>query len=152
MLLHDTGKARRTGEHAGQSVELADAFLARLDFDAEERESILKLIRLHLEMSAALRRDIFDLENVRGFSEKIGSPQLLKMLTLMTFADIKAVNPDALTPWKAENLWQFYMSTANFMDRSVDEVRYHAAIDPTLLNRIRSMVPASAVRRAEAIP
>jgi len=62
---------------------------------------------------------------------------------LMTFADIKAVNPDALTPWKAENLWQFYMSTANFMDRSVDEVRYHAAIDPTLLNRIRSMVPAA---------
>ena len=76
-----------------------------------------------------------------AFSEKIGNPQLLKMLTIMTFADIKAVNPDALTPWKAENLWQFYMATANFMDRSVDEVRYHAAIDPTLLNRIRSMVP-----------
>jgi [protein-PII] uridylyltransferase len=143
LLLHDTGKARRTGEHAGQSVELADAFLARLDFDSEERESILKLIRLHLEMSHAMRRDIFDNENVRSFAEKIGSPQLLKMLTVMTFADIKAVNPDALTPWKAENLWQFYMSTANFMDRSVDEARYHAAIDPTLLNRIRSMVPAS---------
>jgi [protein-PII] uridylyltransferase len=141
LLLHDTGKARRAGEHAGQSVELADAFLARLDFDSEERESILKLIRLHLEMSLALRRDIFDPENVRGFAEKIGNPQLLKMLTLMTFADIKAVNPEALTPWKAENLLQFYMSTANFMDRSVDEVRYHAAIDPTLLNRIRSMVP-----------
>jgi len=143
LLLHDTGKARRTGEHASQSVELADAFLARLDFDVEERESILKLIRLHLEMSSAMRRDIFDNENVRSFAEKIGSPQLLKMLTIMTFADIKAVNPEALTPWKAENLWQFYMSTANFMDRSVDESRYHAAIDPTLLNRIRSMVPAS---------
>jgi [protein-PII] uridylyltransferase len=61
----------------------------------------------------------------------------------MTFADIKAVNPEALTPWKAENLWQFYMSTANFMDRSVDEARYRASIDPTLLNRIRSMVPAA---------
>jgi len=143
LLLHDTGKARRTGEHAGQSVELADAFLARLDFDTEERESILKLIRLHLEMSAALRRDIFDLDNVRGFADKIGSPTLLKMLTLMTYADIRAVNPEALTPWKAENLWQFYMSTANFMDRSVDEVRYRAAIDPTLLNRLRSMVPAA---------
>ncbi|MGH9607266.1 MAG: HD domain-containing protein [Terracidiphilus sp.] len=143
LLLHDTGKARRTGEHTTQSVELADSFLARLNFDAEERESVLKLIRLHLEMSAALRRDIFDHENVSSFAAKIGSPQLLKMLTLMTYADIKAVNPDALTPWKAENLWQFYMSTANFMDRSVDEVRYHAAIDPTLLNRIRSMVPSS---------
>ena len=117
------------------------AFMARLDFDMEERESIFKLIRLHLEMSNAMRRDIFDIENVRGFAEKIGSPSLLKMLTLMTYADIKAVNPEALTPWKAENLWQFYMATANFMDRSVDEVRYHAAIDPTLFNRIRSMVP-----------
>jgi len=143
LLLHDTGKARRTGEHTGQSVELADSFLARLDFDAEERDTVIKLIRLHLEMSNALRRDIFDHENVRAFAEKIGSPMLLKMLTLMTYADIRAVNPEALTPWKAENLWQFYMATANFMDRSVDEERYHAAIDPTLLNRIRSMVPAA---------
>ncbi len=143
LLLHDTGKARRTGEHAAQSMELAESFLARLDFDAEEKETVLKLIQLHLEMSAAMRRDIFDLDNVRGFAEKIGEPQLLKMLTLMTFADIKAVHPDALTPWKAENLWQFYMSTSNFMDRSVDESRYRAAIDPTLLNRIRSMVPSA---------
>lgn len=143
LLLHDTGKGRRSGDHAVQSVELADSFLARLDFDAEERESVLKLIRMHLEMSNAMRRDIFDIENVRAFSEKIGSPSLLKMLTLMTYADIKAVNPEALTPWKAENLWQFYMATANFMDRSVDEVRYHASIDPTLLNRIRAMVPAA---------
>jgi [protein-PII] uridylyltransferase len=143
LLLHDTGKARRTGEHTSQSVELADSFMARLDFDAEERESVLKLIRLHLEMSNALRRDIFDQENVRGFADKIGNPTLLKMLTLLTYADIKAVNPEALTPWKAESLWQLYMATANYMDRSVDEIRYHAAIDPTLLNRLRSMVPAS---------
>jgi [protein-PII] uridylyltransferase len=143
LLLHDTGKARRNEDHVAPSIELADALLARLEFDGEEREAVIQLIRLHLEMSNALRRDIFDLENVRGFAEKVGNPQILKMLTLMTFADIKAVNPDALTPWKAENLWQLYMATANFMDRSVDEVRYHAAIDPTLLNRLRSMVPAT---------
>jgi [protein-PII] uridylyltransferase len=141
LLLHDTGKARRNGEHTTQSVELADSFLARLDFDIEEREIVRKLIRSHLEMSSALRRDIFDADNVHTLSEKIGSPQLLKMLTLMTYADIKAVHPDALTPWKAENLWQLYMSTANFMDRSVDEVRYHADLDPTLLYRIASMLP-----------
>ena len=143
LLLHDTGKARRNEDHVAPSIELAAALLARLEFDGEEREAVIQLIRLHLEMSNSLRRDIFDLENVRGFAEKVGSPQVLKMLTLMTFADIKAVNPDALTPWKAENLWQLYMATANFMDRSVDEVRYHAAIDPTLLNRLRSMVPAA---------
>ncbi|MGD0680497.1 MAG: HD domain-containing protein [Terracidiphilus sp.] len=143
LLLHDIGKARRTGEHIAASIELADALLARMEFDAEERETVLQLIRLHIEMSNALRRDIFDLENVRSFAEKIGSPQMLKMLTLLTFADIKAVSPEALTPWKAENLWQLYISTANCMDRSVDEVRYHANLDPTLLNRIHSMVPAA---------
>ena len=155
LLLHDTGKARRTGEHTTTSVELADSFLARLDFDIEEREIVRKLIRSHLEMSSALRRDIFDADNVHTFSEKIGSPQLLKMLTLMTYADIKAVHPDALTPWKAENLWQLYMSTANFMDRSVDEVRYHADIDPTSLYRIGSMVPGkeAAIRKfLEGLP
>jgi [protein-PII] uridylyltransferase len=143
LLLHDTGKARRDEDHVAPSIELADALLARLEFDGEEREAVIQLIRLHLEMSNSLRRDIFDHENVRGFAEKVGNPQILKMLTLMTFADIKAVNPEALTPWKAENLWQLYMATANFMDRSVDEVRYHANIDPTLLNRLRSMVPAA---------
>lgn len=143
LLLHDTGKARRDTEHTGGSVELADSFMARLDFDAEEREIVIRLIKQHLEMSNALRRDIFDAENVRQFAEKIGNPTLVKMLTLLTYADIKAVNPDALTPWKAENLWQLYMATANYMDRSVDEIRYHAAIDPTLLNRLRAMVPAA---------
>jgi [protein-PII] uridylyltransferase len=143
LLLHDTGKARRSADHIAPSVELADSLLARLEFDAEEKEAILNLIRLHIEMSNALRRDIFDPENVRAFAEKIGSPQMLKMLTLLTYADIKAVNPEALTPWKAENLWQLYISTANFMDRSVDEVRYHAGLDPSLLNRIHSMVPAA---------
>ena len=62
----------------------------------------------------------------------------------------------ALTPWKAENLWQLYISTANSMDRSVDEVRYHSSVDPTLLNRLRSMVPATqhdALRRfLEGLP
>jgi UTP:GlnB (protein PII) uridylyltransferase len=50
------------------------------------------------------------------------------MLTLMTFADIKAVNPDALTPWKAENLWRLAMSTANQLDRNVDEERVHSGM------------------------
>ncbi len=149
LLLHDTGKARRTGDHTVQSVELSESFLARLDFDPEERETVRKLIRMHLEVSNALRRDIFDADNVRRLAEKVGSPQLLRMLTVMTYADIKAVHPDALTPWKAENLWQLYMATANFMDRSVDEERYHADVDPTLLFRIGAMVSGTGAKHKQ---
>ena len=141
LLMHDTGKARRTGDHATQSVELAESLLVRLEFDSEEREMVRRIIRNHLEMSAALRRDIFATDTIRAFADKIGTQPQLKMLTLMTYADIKAVSPDALTPWKAENLWQLYISTSNFLDRSVDEVRYHADADPAILNRLMALVP-----------
>ena len=141
LLLHDTGKARRNGDHCAASVELAESLLARLDFDPEERETVRALIRNHLNMSLALRRDIFDQENIRSFAESVGSQANLKMLCLLTYADIKAVHPEALTPWKADSLWQLYISTSNFLDRSVDEVRYHAESDTGLLNRILALVP-----------
>jgi [protein-PII] uridylyltransferase len=144
LLMHDTGKARRTGDHTVQSVELADSLLARLELDAEERDQVRRLIRNHLEMSLALRRDIFDAVTIRAFAEKVASQTHLKMLCLMTYADIKAVNPDALTPWKADSLWQLYIATSNFMDRSVDQERYRADVDPTLLKRILTLAPESA--------
>ncbi len=130
VLMHDTGKARRSGDHANQSVELAESVFARLEFDSEEREIVRRIIRNHLEMSVVMRRDIFAPETIRTFAEKIGSQSQLKMLTLITYADIKSVAPDALSPWKAENLWQLYMGASNFLDRSVDEVRYHVDADP----------------------
>ena len=64
------------------------------------------------------------------------------MLCLLTYADIKAVNPEALTPWKAENIWQLYIGAANFMMRSVDE-RLRSNEDEELLNHLRTLVPAA---------
>ena len=141
LLLHDTGKASRSGDHTTQSVELGRAVLDRLELEAEEREIVLALVRDHLAMSAALRRDIFDPETLRALAEKVATPTRLRMLCLMTYADVRAVNPEALTPWKAENLWQLFIATSNWMDRNVDEERYHASLDPALLRRITALVP-----------
>ena len=141
LLLHDTGKASRTGDHTTQSCELAEGVLDRLEFESEEREVVLALVRDHLAMSAALRRDIFDPETLRALAEKVATPMRLRMLCLMTYADVRAVNPEALTPWKAENLWQLFIATSNWMDRNVDEERYHASLDPALLRRVTALVP-----------
>ena len=124
-LLHDTGKGRAGDDHAGESARMAESVCARLEMDAYDASMVLKLIGYHLEMSNALRRDIFDAETVRAFAAKIQTQELLRMLTLFTYADINAVHPDALTPWKAENLWRLSMSAANQLDRSVDEDRVH---------------------------
>jgi [protein-PII] uridylyltransferase len=150
LLMHDTGKARRTGNHASNSVELSESLFSRLELDPDEREIVRRVIHNHLEMSAAMRRDIFDAETIRAFAEKVATQPQLKMLTLMTYADIRAVSPEALTPWKAESLWQLYMSASNFLDRSVDEIRYHASADPAFFSRIVALIPAVTPGRASA--
>jgi [protein-PII] uridylyltransferase len=141
LLLHDVGKGAGISEHVEASVEMAEQCLARLDLDPADRETVLFLIGGHLEMSGALRRDIFDAGTVAVFAEKVGTPERLKMLCLLTYADIKAVNPDALTPWKADNVWQLYISAANYLNRGVDQHILHPQADDERLARIRTLAP-----------
>ncbi len=131
-LLHDTGKGHANAGHALESVRLARSVAERLDLDSYESSLVLDLIRNHLEMSTALRRDVFDIETIRSFATRVPTPEALRMLTLFTYADIAAVHPDALTPWKAENLWRLYMSTSNFLDRNVADERISPATDADL--------------------
>jgi [protein-PII] uridylyltransferase len=149
LLLHDTGKGMPGGNHVEASLEIAARCLDRLDVDAGERAVVLFLIGNHLEMSAQLRRDIFNPETVAAFAEKVGTPERLKMLCLLTYADIKAVNPEALTPWKAENVWQLYIGAANYLNRSADQ-RVHDA-NGEKLARLRSLAPVMSAKFKEFV-
>lgn len=142
LLLHDTGKGIPGGNHVEASLEIAGRAMDRLDVDPKERAEVLFLIENHLEISAALRRDIFNPETVGAFADKVGTPERLKMLCLLTYADIKAVNPEALTPWKAENVWQLYMGAENYLNRSADQ-RVHAEVNDEKLARLRSLAPVT---------
>lgn len=121
LLLHDVGKGVSGSEHISAGMELVRQSLERLDLEPTDRDTVNFLIANHLAMSAAMRRDIFDHDTVRAFAEIVQSPERLKMLCLMTYADIKAVNPEALTPWKAENIWQLYIETSNYLNLSMDQ-------------------------------
>ena len=145
LLLHDTGKGVPGGDHVQSSLEIAGRAMDRLDVEPKEREEVLFLIANHLELSAALRRDIFNAETVAAFAGKIGTPERLKMLCLLTYADIKAVNPEALTPWKAENVWQLYMGADNYLNHSADQ-RVHADVNDEKLARLRSLAPVTSSR------
>ena len=140
LLLHDTGKSTPAENHVQASLEIAGQCMDRLDLDPADRETVAFLVGNHLEMSAMLRRDIFDPETVRIFAEKIGTPERLKMLCLLTYADVKSVNPEALTPWKAENVWHVYIAAANYLNRSADH-RFHIARDNDTLSRLQNFAP-----------
>ncbi len=142
LLLHDSGKGAAEESHVLASLQHTDSCASRLDLDPADRETLRFLVANHLEMSAAVRRDVFDPGNVKLFCEKVGAPERLKMLCLMTFADIKAVNPEAMTPWKADNLWQLYIASANYLNRSADE-RVHTDDHGSNLAHLRSLAPVA---------
>ena len=129
LLLHDIGKGIEGDSHVAASLTSAREVLVRLGLPPEERDSVEFLIQNHLEMSAVTRRDVFEAKVVGTFAERVGTPEMLKMLTLLTYADIASVNPEAMTEWKAENLWHVYVATSNFLNRHVDEERVHGRLD-----------------------
>src|SRR6202041_3593786 len=150
LLFHDVGKGMAEDDHIEGSLHAVDEVFPRLGLNPSETETVRYLIANHLEMSAnLLRRDIFDTQTIRNFAEKVGTPERLKMLCLFTYADIRAVNPEALTPWKAESLWQLYVSTENYLNRSLDEERINAqSTDLQFIDRIVPLL-RQPVSRAE---
>mgnify|MGYP005811414219 CR=1 FL=1 len=141
LLLHDLGKGMPGHEHTTGSSVLARAALSRLGISDEICEEVLFLIENHLEMSAAMRRDIFDPENIKAFAAKMGSLQRLRLMCLMTYADIRAVNPDALTPWKAENLFRLYAAASNQLNRGLDDDLFHADAGTEQLRKLEKLIP-----------
>jgi [protein-PII] uridylyltransferase len=113
LLFHDVGKWRDT-DHVHESVQLAQSMLDRLELATDARRTVEFLIRNHLLMSqVAFRRDFDDPHVVKQFADLVGSEERLKMLCLMTLADVGAVSPDVLTPWKEDLLWRLYVHAYN---------------------------------------
>ena len=141
LLLHDVGKGSDQRDHACASVDAASRCMARMNLASAERDTVCFLIANHLEISKTLRRDIFDPDTVRVFAGRVRTPERLKMLALMTYADIRSVNPEALTPWKADNIWQLYIATANFLNHNVDREPVQAGAYDENVRRIRALAP-----------
>ena len=155
LLLHDVGKWR-DDDHAVESVRMAVEVLDRLQVSGDAREMVLFLIRHHLRMSlVAFRRDTEDPEIVKEFASFIGTEERLKMLCLMTLADVGAVSPETLTPWKEELLWRLYVDTYNHLtQRYGDDVieRNQAGLDELLRQRPDDLTTPEITRFLEGLP
>src|SRR6266571_4110299 len=126
ILFHDVGKGMAAENHLDGSISALQSISQHLQLKPADREMVQFLVANHLRISETImRRDIFDPGVVQEFCNAIGTTEKLRLLTLLTYADIKAVNPEALTPWKAEMLWQLYVSSSNYLTRSVDDQRVH---------------------------
>ena len=108
VLLHDIAKGRG-GDHSVLGAEIAEHLGPRLGFTADETETVAWLVRWHLLASnTAFRRDVGDPKTVEDFVAVVQSMERLRLLLVLTVADIRAVGPQVWNGWKGQLLRELY--------------------------------------------
>ncbi len=153
ILFHDIAKPISIGKHEVLGVEVAEKALSRIGFE-DIIEDVAFLVRNHLKMEQiAFRRNIGDPETVYTFTRIFANAEQLKMLYLLTFADLSAVNPTVWTKWKAQLLNELFTKSyriiTEFLDANAIET-LHEEQKATKEKSVLSKMPAeesSAVSR-----
>ena len=142
LVMHDIGKGSGR-DHAIASLEIARAVMERLGAPEADRETIEFLVLRHLDLSSVMSsRDLYDGATARALADRVGTLERLKQLTMLTYADISAVNPQAMTPWRMEQLWRVYLIAYEEFTRELVTERIHDAAG----------VPSERARFLEGLP
>lgn len=142
LLMHDIGKGSGR-DHAIASVDIARAVMDRLGAPETDRETVEFLVLRHLDLSSVMSsRDLYDGSTARALADRVGTLERLKQLTMLTYADISAVNPQAMTPWRMEQLWRVYLMAYEELTRELVTERIHDAAG----------MPAERARFLEGLP
>jgi len=140
LLLHDLGKGFEQ-DHSDVGKDIAERIATRLQLTPEDGDTLVFLVHKHLNMAhTAFRRDISDPQTLMEFSHEVGSPETLRMLYVLTAADIMAVGPNRWTSWKAELLTELFDRIMLIL--SGKHLRFH---EEERLARIKSHVQSSIV-------
>jgi [protein-PII] uridylyltransferase len=115
MLLHDIAKGRG-GDHSELGAEVALKVGPALGLSAEETETVSWLVLHHLLLSTiAFKRDIEDPKTILDVADTIQSPERLRLLLVLTVADMRAVSPKVWNGWKATLLRELYARVAEVL-------------------------------------
>ncbi|WP_270938470.1 [protein-PII] uridylyltransferase [Falsiroseomonas oryzae] len=115
VLLHDIAKGRG-GDHSELGAEIALDLCPRFGLTPEETETVSWLVLNHLLISqTAFKRDIDDPKTILDIAETVQSPERLRLLLVLTVADMRAVGPKVWNGWKATLLRELYWRVAEVL-------------------------------------
>jgi [protein-PII] uridylyltransferase len=118
LMFHDIGKGFGGG-HSELGARMVHTIARRMRLNADDGALVEFLVRHHLLMThTAFRRDLEDEKTIFDFAKTMGSVNNLKMLYLLTFADVKAVGPEVWNPWKASLLGELYIKALNLLEEA----------------------------------
>jgi [protein-PII] uridylyltransferase len=122
LFLHDIAKGR-IEDHSIAGARIARRFCPRLGFSPAETDTVAWLVEQHLVMSSvAQSRDLSDRKTIENFAAVVQSVERMKLLAILTTADIKAVGPGVWNSWKAQLLRTLYYETEPVLTGGFSEV------------------------------
>ncbi|MEP9366322.1 [protein-PII] uridylyltransferase [Xanthobacter sp. VNH20] len=122
LLLHDIAKGRPE-DHSIAGARVARRVCPRLGLSAAETETVSWLVEQHLVMSTvAQSRDLSDRRTIENFAAVVQNLDRMKLLTILTTADIRAVGPGTWNGWKAQLLRTLYYETEPMLTGGFSEV------------------------------
>ncbi|HEY5280873.1 MAG TPA: [protein-PII] uridylyltransferase [Pseudolabrys sp.] len=122
LFLHDVAKGRPE-DHSTAGARVARRLCPRFGFSAADTDLIAWLIEQHLVMSSvAQSRDLSDRKTIENFASIVQSTERLKLLTILTTADIKAVGPGVWNGWKSQLIRTLYYETEPVLTGGFSEV------------------------------
>lgn len=117
LLFHDIGKGYGGG-HSEIGAEMARGIARRMRLNIDDAAQLEFLVRHHLLMAhTAFRRDLEDDKTIIDFARAMGNGSNLKMLYLLTYADIRAVGPQVWNNWKAALLEDLYLQASGILEK-----------------------------------
>jgi [protein-PII] uridylyltransferase len=117
VLFHDIGKGEGK-DHSNRGADMIPTIARRLNLNREDSQRLEFLVRRHLDMAhISQRRDLHDDRLINDFARTMGMSENLRMLFLLTYADIKGVGPDVWTEWKGSLLQELYEKTYDILER-----------------------------------
>ncbi len=117
VLFHDIGKGFG-GKHAEKGGAMIPEIAGRMGLTREESGRLEFLVCEHLVFAhISQRRDLNDEKMIIQFARLMGSSENLKMLFLLTVADVRAVGSDVWTTWKALLFEELYEKAFNILER-----------------------------------
>ena len=117
MLLHDIAKGRK-GDHSENGALIASVVCPRLGLSKEETKTVEWLILYHLLMSkTAFRYELGDARVIKSFVDKVKSVERLKLLLVLTVADIKGVGPEIWNDWKGSLITELYSKSFDMLQK-----------------------------------
>jgi len=124
LLFDGAGWGAPNSDPVQSSIALARQAMERIRVPAEEQREIHFLIEHQLDLAEVMSgRDVDDPATARQLSERVGTIERLKLLTILTYSGLASMSSDTMTPWRLERLWRVYEVTQHELTRELETDR-----------------------------